>query len=458
MVSSGFCRVVRTGDNEFHITLPSVIPDDEYYERAVSQHYRTESRKRFWKLLKSNYGRKLEKEINDKLTELVYPFQTHFIGYDADPLLDEYFFSIALSEVRLLDGYDTFHYATHFGGVRYQHYILALTYFVSFSIRHVRFAEALVKKEPSVKLENILTISSDANGFVESIRDVINFFGSFYEDFEEVSREGAERIFEVLSCSRSNTALLSRPGSPLPLIIRGSEAGFFRCLAGAHIEPMNFLLNSLRYHFPSDYDRHQQSREKTMQTAIKRVLNDGIVGLKYLENIKVRVNGRVLTDIDLAIIEEDTGSVILCQLKYQELYGSDLHAKHARTTRLKDQVKSWFAALDHWIDRVGEPGIRASLHLPKSAPPLFIYRLVISRHYGHPLKGLANNAETAYANWAQLVNSIELVRKEIPSHQKLANLVTIIKGSEAPNGPRECQVEPRSEWIVDNLKFTVKQE
>lgn len=355
-VSTGLCCIERTGENEFLITLPSVIPDDEYYERAVSQHYQAESRRGFAKLLQSDFGKKLETEVNEKLTELVYPFQTHYIGYDADTLLDQYFLSIAFNEVQVCDGYDTFHYAIRFGGIRYQHYILALTYFISIYIRHERFAEALVRKEPSIKLENVLTISSDTEGFVESIRDAINNFGSVFEDFEEINLEEAQRIFEILSCSRKNTSLLSRPGFPLPLIIQSSDQGFIPCLTGAHSNPMQFLLNSLRYHFPGDYDRHQQKREKSMQTAIKRVLNEGFVGLNYLENIKVRLYGRVLTDIDLIVTEEDTGTVFLCQLRHQELYGSDIHAKHVRTKRLKDQVNSWLASLDFWIGAVGEAG------------------------------------------------------------------------------------------------------
>ena len=45
-VSTGLCCIERTGENEFLVTLPSVIPDDEYYERAISEYYREESRKR----------------------------------------------------------------------------------------------------------------------------------------------------------------------------------------------------------------------------------------------------------------------------------------------------------------------------------------------------------------------------------------------------------------------------
>lgn len=457
-VSTGLCCIERTGDNEFLISLPSVIPDDEYYEKAISEHYRAGYRKQIAELLQSDYGKVLEKEVNEKLAKLVYPFKTHYIGYDADPLLDEYFFGIAFSEVQNYDGYDTFHYTACFGEIRFQHYILALTFLISNYIRHERFAEALVKKELGVKLENVLTISSDTDGFVENIRDAINYFGSVHENFEEVTLEGAQLIFEVLSCSRKNTALLSRPASQLPLIIQSSDHGFIRCLTATRSNPMLFLLNSLRHHFPDDYNRHQQAREKVMQAAIKRVLNDGFVGLKYLENIGARVSGRMLTDIDLVVIEEDTGTVFLCQLKYQELYGSDLQAKHARTTRLKEQVNRWLASLDYWIGAVGEVGIRKSLRLPKSFPPLTVYRLVISKHYGHSLKDLLHDTETAYANWVQFINSMELVKKEMPQSRKLGDLVAMLKRMEEPGGQQEHLAEPRSNWVVNNLKFTVRQD
>jgi len=456
-VATGLCCIKRTGEKEFLITLPSVIPDDEYYERTVLEYYQAQYRRIISKLLRSVCGKKLETEINKKLIELVYPFQTHYIGYNADPILDQYFFGIAYSEVQLYDGYDTFDYATRFGGIRYQHYILALTYLISLCTRHERFAEALVKKDPSLKLENVLTISSDTEGFVESIRDAINYFGSVFEGFEEIDIEDSKRVFEVLSCSRKNTALISRPASPLPLIIQSSDQGIIQCLTGARSNPMQFLLNSLRHHFPGDYNRHQLSREKSMQAAIKRLLNEGFVGLNYLENIKVRLDCRVLTDIDLVVTEESTGTVFLCQLKWQELYGADIHAQHVRTTRLKDQVNSWIASLDDWIGAVGETGVRRSLRLPKNFPTLSVCRLVISKHYAYTLKDSACNSDTAYANWIQFINSIVLVKKEHPTSRKLGDLFAILKKMEAPGGLQEHLAEPRTEWIIKNLKFTVMQ-
>lgn len=456
--STGLCCIERTGKSEFLITLPAIIPDDEYYENAVSQHYKEASRRRYAKIMQSDHFKKIETEVNKKLTELVYPFRTHFIGYDADPLLDQYFYGVAFSEVQLFDGYDTFNYATRFGGIKYQYYILALTFIISLFIRHERFAEALVKKEPDIKLENVLTISSDTEGFVESIKDAVNYFGSVFDDFEEITLEEARCIFEVLSCSRKNSSILSRPGSSLPLIIQSSDQGIIRCLTGAHTNPLQFLLDSLRHHFPADYDRNQLSREKSMQNAIKRVLNEGFDGLEYLENIKIRLDGRVLTDIDLVVTEKETGTIFLSQLKHQELYGSDLHAKHVRSARLKDQITKWLSSLEDWIGTVGEAGIRASLRLPRSFPALSVYRLVICRHYGYPLKDLTHNAETAYANWIQFFNSIELVKMEMPKGRKLSDLFATLKRTVTQNPQQEHLAEPRTEWIINNLKFSVRQE
>ncbi|MDT8840011.1 hypothetical protein ParKJ_21515 [Paraburkholderia fungorum] len=455
---NGLCSIERTGANEFLIRLPSVVPDDEYYEREIAEHYKAQSRRRIELLFESDFGRQRGEEVGETLKKLVYPFQRHYIGYHAAPILDDYFFTVAFSEIQLTDGYDSFHGLVEFGGIPYQKYILALTFLVAISIRHERFAEALVEKEPGVKLDNVLTITSETEPFIESVRDAINQFGAVYDGFEDATLEDARRIFEVLSVSRRNTVLLNRPAAPLPMMVQSSDQSFIRSIAAARLSPMQFLLDSLRHHFPRDYDKHQQSRERTMQTAIKRVMDDAFDGLTYLENIKIRLGGREITDIDLVVTEESTGTVFLCQLKYQDMFGADLRSKHARTSRLREQTVRWLASLDEWVEAVGEAGVRASLRLPRRFPPLHIYRLVISRHYSYPLKDLAQNPETAHANWDQFFNSIELVKLEMRGGHTLGDLVVMLKKMEAPGGQQAHHDEPRSEWIIESLKFTVVQE
>jgi hypothetical protein len=107
---------------------------------------------------------------------------------------------------------------------------------------------------------------------------------------------------------------------------------------------------------------------------------------------------------------------------------------------------------------VGDVGIRRSLRLHKSFPSLSVYRLVISKHYSYPLKDLVHNTETAYANWMQFINSIELVKQEMPDGRKLRDLVDMFKRTETPSGRQEYLDETTSEWIIGDLRFTVKQE
>ena len=359
--------------------------------------------------------------------------------------------------MQLQEGFDTFHYTTRFGGIRFQNYILALTFIMSIYIRHERFAEALVKKDTSIRLENILTISSDTDGFAEAIRDVVNYYGSGLGNFEEIDLEAALIIFEVLSCSRRNTALLAAPGSPLPPIVQCSDQGFIRCLTGAHSEPIRFLLESLRHHFQKDYDKNQCTREQSMQRAVRRVLTDAFEGLDFRENIKVRLDGNVLTDIDFTVLEERTGVVILCQLKHQELYGFNLHAKHIRTERLKSQVGSWLTAIDQWRSAVGEKGVRNSLRISKSFPILRVYRLVISKHYSYPLKEIISGTDSVYANWAQFFNANELAKRDRPD-RCLLELIKILREVQTPSEMPRYLPEPTTEWKINELKFTLRQE
>nr|WKF58749.1 hypothetical protein HUO10_003250 [Paraburkholderia busanensis] len=458
-VTSGLCSIERVAEDEYSILLPTSIPDQQYYERAISDHYRDQHRQQIESLtVKSEFGRNIALEVKKHLLENVYPFQEHFIGYDATPLLDDYFFTLALTEVQLADGYDSFNGAVRFGNVRFRDYLLALTFLVSISMRHERFAEVLVEKHRDVKLENVLTVTADTGGFIESLMSAVNRFGGIDSDFEPVTMDAAQIMFDVLSVSRSSTDLLGRPGAALPIIVQSSDQGFIRCVTAAKLAPVQFLLDSLRFHFPKDYARNQQTREGAMQAAVKRVVNSGFsTAFEYRENIKVRLNGRELTDIDLVIIEKKTSTVVLCQLKHQELFGQDLRAQEVRTSRLRQQIATWLSALDTWVNSVGDGGICASLRLPRQAVPLRVLRLIITRHYGFPLADLALDDTTAHGTWLQLVNSLALIRSDAGSAPALGDLIPQLKKMEAPGGVQTHMDEPRSEWIIDRLKFTIMQ-
>lgn len=319
-------------------------------------------------------------------------------------------------------------------------------------MRHERFAEALVRKDKSIALENVLTITSDVDAFVADLREAVNHFGKVYEDFEELSVEGARVVFNVLSCGRHSLELVSAPGSPIPLIVQCSDQGFIRCLMGGKSEPVRFLLEALRQHFPKEYDRNQASREKAFQQAAKRILGNAFKDLDFYENLKVKAAGKILTDIDLVVIEKATGIVLLCQLKHQELYGFNLHAEHIRGGRLVKQAQDWLMAVDGWLKQVGTVGLQRALRLPNEFRALQIHRAVIARHFAHQLKDLASRQEALYASWPQLVLATEMASRQ-PMRCGLSDLVDRLREIPRLQSAYEHQPEGKAKWTVGDLTF-----
>ncbi|AVP95344.1 hypothetical protein [Aeromonas rivipollensis] len=457
-IAGGVGEIKKTGKAEYEISLPKDIEDDAFYERAVLEHYNTESRKRFADIFRHEKWQEMEKEVDKKLDELVYPFMNHYIGYGADPILDEYFLGLASHEVSLQEGYDTYHYAIEFGGIKIQHYMLALKFLVSHSIRHERFAEALVKKCPEIKLENVLTISSDIGQFVESIRDALNYFGSVYEGFEEIGMDQASKIFNVLTYGRENLNLIDPSGSPYPLSIKCSESGVIRALFGAHSEPVRYLLESLRYHFPKDYDKNQAAREASLQRAVRRVIDETCKSIEYLENVRMRANGQVLSDIDLVALEKSTGTIVFFQLKHQELYGAEVHSKTIRNERLKKQSMDWMRAVEVWVSNSGIEGVVKALQLPKSwAQNVQIIQVVLSRHYAYALRGIVDGEHSTFANWPQFFNTAQLTREKY-KYPTLKDLLSVLQETQDKAERITYLPEPITRWKVRELEFLITQE
>ncbi len=455
-VYAGHTKIVKTGDNEFKITIPTTLIDEENHEKYISNYYKEQYRENFIGIFKSRFIERFKIDVDNKLYELVYPYETHFIGYQSAPILDEFFFGLTYAELFNHDGVDTFHYSVKFGGIEFQKYKLAIGFIMSVIEKHVRFSEKLIIKDISVKLENILTITLNTDEFIESMCDAINYFGSTLEGYTQLELNDARRIFEVLSYSRRNTKLLDNPGAELPMLIQSSDENFFFCIAARYSSPLQYLHDSLRFHFNKDYDKQQQSREQVLQRAIKSVLNKSFGYLEYQQNIKVKENGRTLTDIDLAVTEKNTGIVFLCQLKHQELYGADLHAKHIRTSRLKKQASNWLTSVNNWLSNTTEIDVRKCLQITKHVPKLTIYKLFITKHYAYPLKELSDEY-TAYCNWAQFIYAMQLISNDVRiSKSSISSLICKLKELEGRADENYIH-EPTSKWKIRDLSFTLEQ-
>lgn len=273
-VRSGIAKFIHISPDNFEFILPDNIEDAEALERTIEDHWKDEFLKHCKEFLKNTEsGRNLTSEVSSLLEENVFVYAQHFMGYDADPLLDEYFFSRAWNELQVTSGYDSFNELKTFGGIPYLKYLLGAAYLNSLCLKHEAFCEVMVKKEPHILLEDILTISAEREPFVEDIMNALNICGLRFQNYTRTTLEEAWKIYEVLALTRRNVKLIDRPWALLPCIIEFSDSSVMKFCSG-RANQMDFLLKSLRYFYPQDYNTHQQSREGSMQRALHSLLQE----------------------------------------------------------------------------------------------------------------------------------------------------------------------------------------
>tara|TARA_E500000318_G_scaffold109198_1_gene121650 strand:- start:126 stop:1841 length:1716 start_codon:yes stop_codon:yes gene_type:complete len=407
---AGECEIHQSNESAFDVVMPKAIYNMEQHEAEVEHHYTRISRENSNAMIQAVFEKQMER-INKLLLENVFVFNRYYMGYNAHPDLDDFFFALASSEIQHQSGWDTFHWKLNFGGIPILKYNLAVTYFLSLAIKHEKFAESLITKAPEVRLRDILTITTPRQQFEDDLIEALNIYGPSYEGYTPLTREEAKTILKVLSVRRENLEILNSTMPPLPFLVEFSDVAWVTSVSTVQTGGISFLLNSLKFHFPKDYDRNQQTREGAMQKALRRLLEESLPGLTLVDNVVIRRNGRRVTDIDFATIDEVEGTVILFQLKHQDAYGGDIRRRSNRSARLKTEVQHWLKATRSWIKE--EPiELRRALRLRKNAKCNQVYLVIVAKHFAHFLSTVDLKEDAAYATWVQFYDALTRLESE----------------------------------------------
>jgi hypothetical protein len=316
---------------------------------------------------------------------------------------------LAWSSVQQTPQYDSFNERRTFGGIPYLKYLLAATYLVSLCLKHERFCETLIKKEPRIRIEDILTVSSDRNEFVTTMCEALNQFGQGFQNYTTTTLDEAQDIYEVIALTRRNVALIEKPFPPLPIVVEFSGSAIVTLLAGRHRQ-MEFLLDSLKSAHSRDFSRNQRTRENSMQRALGSFLHQHYGSAITRGNVRLRLKGRQLTDVDFVAVDPSLGDLLLFQLKYQDHHGHDFEVQKSRMTRFLEESARWLAAVETWLAASTHDTIRTAFRIPRAVKVKRIRKIIVARHHAYPLATIKLDENTAYASWLQLYNAGEFMR------------------------------------------------
>lgn len=453
---AGICEVRRDAEGRYEFVLPVGIIDHGAIEKDVSSHFARETARVVYESLQQSAGQNLSNVVNELHDENVFIYREHFMGYEADPFLDEYYFTVAWTELRNAKGFDSFNELREFGGVSYLKYTLAAAFVNSLCLKHEAFCRAMVRKHPDVRMEDVLTISADRAGLIDSIRDALNAIGRNFHHYTITTEEQAKQIYEVIAITPRNAELLDSAAPALPCIVEFSKEGIVKCLTGRHRQ-MEFLLGSLRRAFPREFDSHQRLREVSFQTAVERLLTASFPDLEMRRNVRLRRDGRDLTDIDLAVVDRRQRYLLLVQLKFQDSAAGDFRIDSSRMRHFRDESVRWLEIVSEWLDATDEQSLRSTFRVPRGTRINRICKLVLGRHHAWSLRSVQLDNDTSFATWDQLVNTVMLMEKRQGDFRTLGGLHTMLRTFIVDATDRYHRDQAPVEYALDSLKFAVMQ-
>lgn len=453
---AGECEIRRSGERQYDVVMPNPNFKMEQHEANVEYHYRRIGRHKVDEAINETLQKaSMLDHINVLLRNHVYVFREHFIGYDAHPDLDEFFFTRAYQELQFQIGYDTYDEQLRFGGVTMQKYVLATIYLLSLALKHERFASTLVEKAPEIRLRDVLTITSEKSEFEESMVAALNMYGPLLDGFTPLTCDEARTILRVLSVRRDNSSVLSSTMAPMPFLIEYSETAWINSTAAIQLGAIDFLLNSLKHNFAVDYARNQQTREGSMQRALRRILNNFLPGLKLVDNVRIRRDGRTLTDIDFVTIDEADGTVVLWQLKHQEHYGGDMRRRSNRASKLRREVDHWLATARAWIAEEEISTVNSAFRLRKGVTLQRVYFVVVAKYFAHFLSSSDLGDDAAYTTWMQLVDALNRSYFEEGPHT-LTGLFGTLQRYMSHKVARAVELDEVVNYHLPNLSYRVR--
>ncbi|MBD3769696.1 MAG: hypothetical protein IE925_06060 [Rhodobacterales bacterium] len=456
---AGECNLYQQSDDQFEFVLADDMLNMEHHESSVAGHYTLQHRARVDSGIKESFERKGTFEhIQNLLDENVYVFRDHFIGYNAHPDLDDYFFGLAYLRAQSLDGFDAFHWSAEFGGVTFQKYVLASIYFLSLAMKHERFCEALLAANSDHQLRDVLTITAEKSEFLASTIEAVNLYGTDIEGFQPLTSEEAAIVIDALSVRRDNLQVIAPTMSPLPYLIEYSDSAWIKSIAGAHLDPFNFMLTSLKQSYPKDYDRNQQHREGSMQKALRRLIKAAIPNASFLDNITLRNCGKTVTDIDFVAIDEETGFTMLFQLKHQDHYGGDFRKRSSQAKRLQEQSSSWLEKVRSWIRSSSHEEICSTLRRKSNSASLDFRLIIVTKNFAHFLATVDLNEDAAYATWVQFYDSLVRVENAPEKVGSLRYLFDELSAHMTHKIASKVWLETVDNFHLDTLSFRIRQE
>jgi hypothetical protein len=167
------------------------------------------------------------------------------------------------------------------------------------------------------------------------------------------------------------------------------------------------LLLRLRDLYPLDWDKAVDHREEVFRQELYRALTDAAQErfANSQQAVKLREQGKLLTDVDAAIYDRETGELGLFQLKWQEAFGASLIRRASSAKNFTVPARKWVETVSRWVEGRSPSEIRRHFRLGDGSDlPIRVRLFVLGRFAAHFTEFGQPDDRSAWGTWPQVLN------------------------------------------------------
>lgn len=388
---------------------------NEYFEKKYIEYY---SNIIAW-LQKDSYSKlqDCKESIVNKMQNMVFVWLNDFMGYNNDIEIEEYFHEYALLDTNQDTEWDMFDEQDYFHNIQYRKYIDTVIDFSGYAIKHINFAIILSQKNPELILENLTYNCLEYKKMQQLV-----------VENQSISSNDAEFILKCLILDSSNKSLY-KTSNPYPApFIKISQNQYIRSIAGVLDHPFIFMLENLHNKCPKDWDKNAMHRESLFKTQLYSLFEtEGNNYICIKNNVKIIINGNIVTDIDATIIDKSSGDIAFFQLKWQDHTANSVRSLSSKAKNYKKTTIEWLNAINSWLNNCSIKELSDKLGIKeKYINKDKIHIFVLGRRHGNYSDNTKYNDKCVWVQWYQLIASLQYLKD---STQLITDLYDLIKKS-----------------------------
>lgn len=362
----------------------------QYYEQIICTQIEKDSR-----YLESIKNRE---DIIDRMKQLCFVWNEHFIGYNGDQDVENYFRDLAYLDSIHDTEWDMYPDDVLFNDVYYASFVDSVVDLSGYAIKHIYFINVLREKHPELLVENLFYLINTKDDLLHLIREN-----------GDLSVQQAEEVLKVLSLSAANKGLYENTQASCAPLIKISSSQYIHSCAGSLYRPFSFMLDNITILYPNICDKNRNKREAVFRNQLYEMMPN----FHCIDHqIVIKKNGQRITDIDAAAIDYETGEIALFQLKWQDHTSLSPKTLISKSNNYTLEVTQWINKVSLWIENSSETEIASLLGIKaKYVDKSKIYLFAFGREHGNYSGATPDTPNCTWVQWYHFLNYILRLEK-----------------------------------------------